>query len=96
MLNPSFISNYNGDTTITRQGVKRWSRTSVELDRVLIDVHYEPDGYYVPATEVDAVEYPNCLVRKLEINGADVTLLLESKSDEIAEIIEQRWKRGEA
>jgi hypothetical protein len=93
-MNPAHIQNYNGDTTLTRHGVKRWSRTSVTYSGVDLDVHYDTEGFYAPATETDPAEYPLCVVKKLEINGADVTRLLSGTriAEEIAERVEQAWR----
>jgi hypothetical protein len=93
-MNPAHIANYNGDTTLTRHGVKRWSLATVEYEGVDIDCHYDVDGYYLPATDVDPAEYPVCVMRKIEIGGVDVTRLLSDTriAEHLAELVEQGWR----
>jgi hypothetical protein len=93
-MNPAHIANYNGDTTLTRHGVKRWSLATVEYEGVDITAHYEVDGVYLPATETDPADWPVCVVRKLEIGGCDVTRLLSGSriAERVAEIIEEGWR----
>jgi hypothetical protein len=93
-MNPEFIANHNGDVIHRNGHSKRLSRETVSYMGVDIDVHFDVEGYYMPATETDPAEYPLCVVRKLEINGTDVTRLLHDTraEDEIAELIEEGWK----
>lgn len=94
-MNDSQIHNCNGDKLPTRSGqFARTNLTSVCIEGVDIDVHYEADGCYMPATDVDAAEYPVCIVKKLEIGGVDVTRLFHDSSIEetIAEKVEASWR----
>lgn len=94
MFNPEHIENRNGDVRHVRGQARRMSRETVSYKGVDIDVHYDVEGTYMPATETDPAEYPLCVVRKMEINGADVTRLLADTrtEEELAELIEEGWK----
>ena len=93
-MNPQHIENRNGDVLCRNGRSKRMSLEVIEYMGVDIAVHYDVDGYYMPATDTDPAEYPLCVVRKLEINGTDVTRLLSNTraEEEIAELIEEGWK----
>lgn len=94
MFNPEHIENRNGDVRHVRGQARRMSRETVSYKGVDIDVHYDVEGTYMPATETDPAEYPLCVVRKMEINGVDVTRLLADTrtEEELAELIEEGWK----
>jgi hypothetical protein len=85
------IFNGSGGKLHTKAGTRRMSVASLTLCGVDLQVQYTAEGGYMPATETDPAELPMCVVRVIEIGGVDVTALLESKHDEIAELIEQQW-----
>lgn len=91
---PANIQNHNGDTYMVRGKLRRLSFASIEMDGVEFSVHYEVDGYYMPATDTDPAEYPVCVVKKLEIGGQDVTRLLADTRicEHIAEKVEAGWR----
>ena len=94
MFNPEHIENRNGDVRHVRGQARRMSRETVSYMGVDVDVHYDVEGTYMPPTATEAAEYPLCVVKKIEINGTDVTRLLSDTraEEEIAELIEEGWK----
>jgi hypothetical protein len=86
------IFNGSGGKLLCRDGKsRRMSVASVSLCGVELHVEYTAEGGYMPATDTDPAELPMCVVRVVEIGGVNVTALLESRHDEIAELIEQQW-----
>ena len=63
----------------------------IRLDGVEIQVEYDTSGTYMQATDVDAEEFPVCIVKRMEIGGWDVTRLLEAREDEVCSAVERQW-----
>lgn len=89
------ILNYSGGKAYVRGQVKRLHRATVNLQGADIDVEYLVHGSFLPATETDPAEFPECDIRTVEIGHQDVTLLLRDTSlmEAIAAAVEAGWRR---